>query len=220
MTRPKSKSMPFVWAAMTARIEPWALGILLGGESRRMGVDKPLLTVGGETLVERGVRRLSKGAADVMLSVGAMQRVLPAGLSQYSQVLDRVGGEGPLLGVESLLAASRVPWVMIVPCDMPLVQAEHLQLLLGRQANARAAHFAFDQRPRPFPMLLHTDTLGLLTELIDSGARRLMDLLSTIDGVRVPISDSVADAVDFNLNTLADLDRWRAMEDGGLVDGP
>ncbi len=205
---------------MTTSSKAWSLGILLGGESRRMGSDKALLSLGSESLLERTARRLSVGAEEVLLSVGTSPRDLPPSLSKCRQTLDDMLGEGPLIGLASLLEASQTPWVLVVPCDQPLLDSEHVSPLFDNSDSARGVHFAHSHRPRPFPLLIHTDCLGALLDLIGCGSRRLVELLDAIGFSAVAPSDQAAEAVDFNLNTPEDLKRWRDLERRGLVDGP
>ena len=48
--------------------------ILAGGQSRRMGRDKLILTAGGETLLERAVRRYRAVFPRVLVSVAAPEK--------------------------------------------------------------------------------------------------------------------------------------------------
>jgi len=77
--------------------------VLCGGESRRMGRDKALLVLDGETLVLRVARTLAEVADQVLLAPGTVGRL---GVTGYPEVADDPVGAGPLAGMAAGLAAS------------------------------------------------------------------------------------------------------------------
>src|SRR5688500_20340256 len=73
-------------------------GVLVGGESRRMGEAKQLLELGGRTLVERVVAALEPAVEGiVLLGAGAVPPALAS--------LPRLADEGRLLGPLAVLLA-------------------------------------------------------------------------------------------------------------------
>ena len=72
--------------------------ILAGGESRRFGRDKTSVVLGGETLLERAVRRLSSLGEEVIIVRGAGQ-VGSTSLPGTREVEDIHEGKGPLGGI-------------------------------------------------------------------------------------------------------------------------
>jgi molybdenum cofactor guanylyltransferase len=114
---------------------PPALGVILaGGLSRRMGgADKPLLTLGGLTLLEHVAQRLAPQCHSLILNAngdpsrfeGTSIPVVPDSLS---------GRPGPLAGILAGLewAATHCPgieWIVSVPADTPFIP-ENLVLRL------------------------------------------------------------------------------------------
>ncbi len=88
---------------MNPATESWTLGILVGGQSRRMGQSKALLSVGDETLLERTIDRLKLDSDEVVLSVSTSSQQIPDALLTLRAATDRVAGEGPLMGVDPFL---------------------------------------------------------------------------------------------------------------------
>ena len=79
--------------------------VLAGGSSRRMGTDKALLVVDGETLLGRAARRLEQaGASTVVVACGTPDRY--AGHTSLVQVPDPPAhrGDGPLAGLAAAFA--------------------------------------------------------------------------------------------------------------------
>jgi molybdopterin-guanine dinucleotide biosynthesis protein A len=96
--------------------------VLAGGASSRMGADKALVSIGGETLLARAARVAAR-AGDVV-TVGG-----PA-LDGVERIADlRDGGLGPLAGLEAALVHAAGHDVVLLGVDQPFVRAETLQHL-------------------------------------------------------------------------------------------
>jgi molybdopterin-guanine dinucleotide biosynthesis protein A len=115
----------------TASAGPVAGVVLAGGGSRRLGRDKALLTVGGETLLARAVRVLAQVTQDLLV-VGPVFR---SSAVAASVVPDVRPGLGPLGGIYSALLATSAPYVLVVACDMPFLQPDLLRHLLSLRAG-------------------------------------------------------------------------------------
>ncbi len=91
--------------------------ILAGGNAERLaGRDKALLSLGGESLLERRIRLLSPAAGEIIvvsnnssLNFSGNCRIVP----------DRAHGIGPLMGLYSGLLECRTSWAFVTACDMP-----------------------------------------------------------------------------------------------------
>jgi molybdenum cofactor guanylyltransferase len=121
--------------------------VLAGGGSRRMGLDKAALELGGLSFLDRAIALLQAAGAEDLRIAGRPD--LPGGLA------DAEPGGGParaLLGALDGLPVHLDP-VLVVPVDMPLLQAGDLVALLGAgEAAAWADH--------PLPMCLSRRALA------------------------------------------------------------
>jgi molybdopterin-guanine dinucleotide biosynthesis protein A len=107
------------------RIEEAAL--LAGGESLRMGRDKALVEIDGISLLERGLRSLSRRFPRLLLSAHASRlgserdRILESLIEDGIDVVvvpDRRSERlGPLAALEAVLDAARGPGVLVAPID-------------------------------------------------------------------------------------------------------
>jgi molybdopterin-guanine dinucleotide biosynthesis protein A len=99
-------------------------GVLLtGGASSRMGTDKALLVVNGETLAARSARVLS-AVCDPVIEVGPNVSGLPA-------IQEDPAGAGPLVALLAGVGALGNPRpVVLLACDLPFVVPELLRLLV------------------------------------------------------------------------------------------
>lgn len=105
--------------------------LLAGGKSTRMGRDKALLEIGGETLLERLARLLTPLVASLTV-LGAPERYARFGLEVLP---DAVAEKGPLAGLVTGLRASAATWGLFVACDLPYLDARFLRFLLGQARN-------------------------------------------------------------------------------------
>lgn len=103
-------------------------GILVGGESRRMGRDKALIDVGGETLLERTLRVATSCARECVL-VGEAPFELPSALRDVRRVPDGPDGAGPIAGLSGLMSAYPDSAVLLLACDMPRLGPDLLERL-------------------------------------------------------------------------------------------
>jgi molybdenum cofactor guanylyltransferase len=116
--------------------------ILAGGASSRMGRDKGLLDFGGVPLILHAARLIEPLVAEVTV-VGSPRRYAKFGLHVIADnVQIKRGpegrGYGPLAGIATALGATRLPWNLIVACDLPYLSAEWLDWLLSRALRSRS----------------------------------------------------------------------------------
>jgi molybdopterin-guanine dinucleotide biosynthesis protein A len=116
--------------------------ILAGGVSSRMGQEKGLLEFGGEPLIVRTARLIEPLVTEVTV-VGSPERYGALGPRAIAD--QNLGGrEGkeamrvPLVGIATALSATKVPWNLILACDLPYLTAEWLDWLVGRAVDSDA----------------------------------------------------------------------------------
>ncbi len=112
--------------------EKATLILLAGGESRRMGQPKHLLSTSSGTVIDHLHARLSPIFAETLL-VGR-------GLSHESPGLRTVEDlhpvRSPLVGIYSGLAAAQTDLCFVLACDMPFVRSRLVEDLLSRASDA------------------------------------------------------------------------------------
>ncbi|MFC1953195.1 molybdenum cofactor guanylyltransferase [Chloroflexota bacterium] len=104
--------------------------ILAGGKSLRLGRIKALETIGGESLIERVVERL-KPIADRILIVTSPEQIDFPVSGEVEIIVDLYPGRGPLGGIYTGLWYSRSPLSIIVACDMPFINADLMEYMVG-----------------------------------------------------------------------------------------
>ena len=189
--------------------------VLAGGRGRRIGGDKPLLEIGGETLVRRAVDALRSVGLDVALVLRPRQPV-PLTAHTVAVLRDEIENAGPLGGLHSLLRWLPAEWALVVPCDQPFLAPALLRGLLGEPREGVDAVVGRPAGlPEPLPGLYRRTCLDAVEGALGRGERSLRDLLASLRVREVPVEalrrwDPPLLSY-LNVNTAADLARARAL---------
>jgi molybdopterin-guanine dinucleotide biosynthesis protein A len=107
--------------------------VLAGGESKRMGRDKALLRVGGETQLRRAVTLLESKLDTVFVSTRVDQQDEPE-RKKYQQIVDRYEDMGPLAGILSAMESFPDAGWLVLACDLPNVDAHTIEYLINNRS--------------------------------------------------------------------------------------
>ena len=166
--------------------------VLAGGRSSRMGRDKALLPWHGRPLIEHQIDTLQAAGVDAVRISGDR----PA----YAGIADPIAQAGPLGGIAGIAAACDDAELLIVPVDMPRLQATLLQRLLAASTNAGSIHF--DGYVLPMRLRLDNacrDALAALMATTDERARSLRALQECVGVNTLPLSATeAAQLIDCN----------------------
>ena len=175
---------------------PAAGFLLAGGRSSRMGRDKALLTLGGEPLVARGIRKLGEICAEVAIAGGDEE------LAKFGRVIpDKSPGCGPLGGIVSALEQSSFEWNVFLPVDAPYVPVAALKTLLSTAAgfSGVCVMARVQGRMQPLCAVYSKDALTVLQEELAAGRWKVTLAIETAGAIKIVDFD---DASWFaNLNT-------------------
>ncbi len=169
--------------------------ILAGGEGRRMGGGKPLRVLGGQSLIERALRRAHCWSDDVRVALRSPGQ-LPAGGAPV--LLDDPALAGPLAGLSSAACAARQTGrshLLTIPCDMPFLPDDLLPRLADAIGQAGVAVAASDGQLHPVCALWSAAALDELKAYSEEGRRSLTGLAERVGRV----------AVDFPAGALANV---------------
>ena len=181
---------------------PHTGAVLAGGAGRRMGRRKEtLLLSDGRTMLEAVAAALAETCRDVVV-VGDAE-------TPMTRIEDLRPGQGPLGGIESLLASNVDTHYLVCPCDLPLVTATLLRRLTV-DTGAVATVFHVDGEPDfwPLPARLSTEALPLVREHLDCRRRAVHDLVRALDPAVLALPRAEARALA-NVNTPSDYEAIR-----------
>ena len=174
--------------------------ILAGGDSRRMGRDKTVLPIGGQSLLQRAIELMQTLFPAVLVSLRQPRAEL-----QAEQVCDEAPWTGPLAGLCAGLQRARTPWIFAVAADMPYLKPEIIEMLASRREGCQAVVPLIDGHAQTLTAFYATNTLPVFRNaLIHQNKRDLRTVLAELD-VR-HIDEAALRAVDNDLNSFADLD--------------
>lgn len=177
--------------------------VLAGGRSSRMGSDKALLRLEGDTLLSRAVLfwQAKPGIESVLVSTGAADHFssLPEGAIG---VPDIYPGCGPMAGLHAAFSRTDAEVLYVSAVDMPFLRADALL----PEPKGDAAVYTRGGKPEPLFAVYRRTALPAIEKALAAGERKMRFLLDALDTEYFPLPDALADAV-LNLNTRGDLMR-------------
>lgn len=194
---------------MAISLERCGAVILCGGQSRRMGTCKALLTVDGRPVLHRLAGALSFFEERLL---SANDASLGAGLS-WTVVEDRFPGLGPGAGLHAALLAAKKEALLCVPCDLPAFSEQAARCLLAQFPGDCAAMVCRDSIGRLHPLcgIYTREMLPALEWRLAAGRCRMTEVLEDAPTVVLDTAGLLPDDVFFNMNTPADHRRAEEM---------
>ncbi len=184
--------------------------ILAGGLARRMNnQDKGLVHYKGSPLVSYAIAALTDVTDQIIINANRNREHYQVfGLPVVADQTDNF--DGPLAGVLTAMIYTDADVLVVVPCDSPLIKAEHLQKLLAARAeNAADVAVAFDgERLHPVFLAIKTSLKTSLENYLASGQRKAGDWLEQQKTVTADFSNEPE--IFVNINTLTELSALEA----------
>lgn len=186
--------------------------ILAGGLARRMdNQDKGLVHFNGRPMIGYAIAALEPVVDCVLINANR-------NLDQYRQfgkpvISDQTDSfDGPLAGILTAMIHAEAEVLLVIPCDSPLVNTEHLQKLLATRAeNDADVAIAFDgDKMHPVFLAIRMALQNSLQGYLDSGQRKVGVWLQQQNWVRADFSREPE--IFTNINTMAELSRLQAPE--------
>ena len=183
--------------------------VLAGGRATRMGRDKRLFEVGGQTLLQRVGSLLEQVLGTPPFAVGDnLDGIWP---DRGRIIADARPGCGPLGGLAALLPVCPTRWALVVAADMPLLTAEDLLQLVERaSAEDRVAALSAGVRPEPLAAIYHCETGAFWRRRLENGEYKLDSGFRELGWVKVVPADP--GLALFNVNRIEDLEWLRDLE--------
>jgi molybdenum cofactor guanylyltransferase len=182
--------------------------ILAGGRSRRMGSDKALSLWQGIPLIQQVFGVVQACCTSIFVLTpwpDRYQTLLP---SSVCWLQEPPTFAGPMSALALGMAAIQTPWVLLLACDMPQLDAavlgQWIQALPHTEVMAQVPYY--QNRWEPLCGFYHVDALpSLKTFLAEHGDRAsFQKWLATIDTVPLAVDSAIA-PMFFNCNTPDDL---------------
>jgi len=184
--------------------------ILAGGQSSRMGQDKALVHWQGVPLLQRVCEATVQCCDRVAILSPWPERYqsVLAGDDRYQWLLETRTGEGPMVGLIQGLETVSTPWVLLLACDLPLLDPGVLAQWGGQLSTLPETTLAMvpwqHDSWEPLCGFYRRSSLPALTAFVEDGRRSFQIWLSQVSVAKIPLDDTTAQML-WNCNTPADL---------------
>lgn len=151
--------------------------ILAGGESRRMGQDKGLITWKGKKIVEHIADAVSPLVDEIFIvSPNEAYDVLP-----YDRIEDVYPGRGPLAGIHTAMCHTNHARNFVLSCDAPLLSTSFLNWLLQNATeDADVTYPLVDGKDMPLIGIYATYCKGVIEAALFENNLRVRDVLDQL----------------------------------------
>ena len=187
-----------------------AVAVLAGGEGSRIGGAKPLIRLGGKTLVDRAYDLASRWSSAAVVVVRSGDQL---GSCQLPWIVDAAGIEGPLAGLAAALEwklRQGADALLTIPCDMPFLPYDLARRLLSGIGDHHAAVASSGGHLHPVCGLWRKAAIYEFQRYCASGRRSLKGLAEHLGFAEVEWPAEPSDPF-FNINSPDDLAAAEAM---------
>ncbi len=185
--------------------------ILAGGRSRRFGEDKAFFQINNRPMVRIVADVLGTVFDQVIIAGGAPDHFAEVGLTCHP---DPIKEKGALGGIHNAFLNTSAGSIFLCGCDMPLVRADVIRLILDNANNSDIVLPIIDGIRQPLHAIYRRTILTVVDELIHDSNSFLPDLFSRVkvryldDDVFAGIPDASLSFVGFN--DLTTVDRYQS----------
>lgn len=185
--------------------------ILAGGENKRTGLNKALLKLNGQSLMETIIGKLRNLFKEVIIVSSYPREYEHLNLKV---VKDLIPQKGPLGGIYSGLSFSKSSHSFVVACDMPFINPDLIRYMKVRIDNSDVLIPMTREGYEPLHAFYSKNCLDVIRKQLDSEAS--LKIVDFFDQVNVKyIEEEEVRKFDpdglsfFNINTSGDLNKAR-----------
>lgn len=172
--------------------------VLAGGESSRMGQDKSLLVFGEQKMIQYSIDAFKPFCKEIFISSSKKKHTE----FNYKTICDEYTKIGPIAGIHSALKKSNTNFIMILPCDSPMVKKEFIQFLISQiDTTTKAIVPKYKNHLEPLFAIYHKSVLPIIEDQIGIKNYKLTNLLALIGAKTIEVQDR---SCFVNINTPKD----------------
>jgi len=180
--------------------------IMAGGGSSRMGTDKNMLPIKGQSIIEAICEQLRGFFDEILISANEVDKFAFLG---FEVIPDKVPEQGPLMGIASALEASANELNFVVACDIPKINLACVNRMLTDALESQAdivVPTTGDEKYEPLFAIYRKTALEAINKVLSSGKRKITDvfILCTVKYIELDNTDWLV-----NLNTMADYEEFQ-----------
>ena len=193
--------------------------VLAGGKSSRMGRDKALIPWHGVPLLQRTCKVANECCPQVYILTPWPDRYRSFLSPKYRFLPESKPSNGPLVGLADGLAQVNSDWVLLLACDMPLLETVIIQLWINKLYIIPKDTLALvpkqADRWEPLCAFYRKEALPELQQFLHQGGRSFQSWFERIPVQAIPIGELAAKMLS-NCNTHEDLDRLGKLNQHGI----
>ncbi|MFB0554992.1 MAG: NTP transferase domain-containing protein [Phycisphaerae bacterium] len=180
--------------------------IMAGGGSSRMGTDKCMLPIKGQSMIEAICEQLRGSFDQILISANEVDKFAFLG---FEVIPDKVPEQGPLMGIASALEASANELNFVVACDIPKINLACVNRMLTEALESQAdivVPTTGEEKYEPLFAIYRKSALEAINKALSSGKRKITDVftLCTVKHIELDDTDWL-----INLNTMAEYEEFQ-----------
>ena len=180
--------------------------IMAGGESSRMGIDKSMLSINGQSIIEVICEQLRGSFDEILISANQVDKFTFLG---FKVIPDKVPEQGPLMGIASALEASDNEYNFVFACDIPKINLAYVNRMITEAIESRAdivIPVTGKEKYEPLFAIYRKNTVEAINKTRSSGKNKITDVfnLCTVKYIEMEGTDWL-----INLNTIADYEEFQ-----------
>ena len=149
--------------------------ILAGGMARRMGGnDKGLVELLDQPMIKHTIDRIKPQVNEIMINANRNQtQYAEFGYPVFSD--EDSGYLGPLAGMITAMGKTQADYLLVVPCDCPLLPLDLVERMLAQiqSEDAELAVASDGKREQPVVLLLKPSLRDSMKAFLDGGERKI-----------------------------------------------
>lgn len=183
--------------------------ILAGGQASRMGgIDKGLVNLNNQFLINYVFENLKRQGAEIMINANRNKEIYQQYGFVFSDTL--TGFQGPLGGIHAALSLQKSIWYGFVPCDCPNLPDQLLLRMYDAIRPESEIIVAKDAHSiQPVVTMMKQDIFNKLDDFLTNGNRKIALLYEQCTTDFVDFSDFPNAFI--NLNTNEELKKYGAL---------
>ena len=149
--------------------------VLAGGQSRRMGQNKAIMSLGGYTLIERVIETVAPHVSNTMIIAN---KPVEFSFLNLPVLRDEIPCCGPMGGLFTALTHCYTSHCLVVACDLPLISETLIQQLLLSVSDSEITTVDVGNGPEPLCAVYSRKCLVPIKRLIKAKDLKLKNLFA------------------------------------------
>ncbi len=183
--------------------------VLAGGDSSRFPVDKGLISVGGERIIDRTLGLFREMFTEVIVSTNRPEHYFLTGARLIGDVFP---AKGPMGGIFSALLNAAADRIFVAACDMPFLNPALISHLVRAAPRADVVVCSFGGSVHPLFGVYGRSVLGSLEDHLRKGLTGLRRFVADCGALVIgeeEVKKMDPEGASFvNINTVGDFNKF------------